>query len=170
MRPRTLSIVLATVGIAGLVTSHAAAQQASAQSKSDARDYVLHPWALAELIDEIGGRQITLPKARVIAVLSPRVFLIESVSFLTPLPRHFDRVVVLVDRGSLRIEPGLIVESNVKILGIARTLVGMQMTREVPWPPELTREVLKRYEIRAAVLASSVQTADGVELTDRASR
>jgi hypothetical protein len=170
MRARALWIVLQALLIAGLVASHASAQQASVQSKGDPRDHVLHPWALAELIDEIGGRRITLPKARVIAVLSPRVFLIESSSFLTPLPRHFDRVVVLVDGGALRIEPGLIVESNVKILGVARTLVGMQMTREVPWPPELTREVLKRYEIRAAVLASSVQTADGVELTDRVTR
>jgi hypothetical protein len=169
MRPRLLSIVSATVVIAGIVASHASAQQAPVQSKGDARDHVLHPWALAELIDEIGGRRITLPRARVIAVLNPRVFLIESASFLAPLPRHFDRVVVLVDRGALRIEADLIVESNVKILGVARTLVGMQMTREVPWPPELTREVLKRYEIRAAVLASSVQFS-AYRLTDRVSR
>jgi hypothetical protein len=170
MRPSALSIVLATLVILVLAANQVSTQQASAESKGDARDHVLHPWALAELIDEIGGRRITLPKARVIAVLNPRVFLIESASLLAPLPRHFDRVVVLVEGGALRIEPGLLVESNVKILGVARTLVGMQMTREVPWPPELTRDVLKRYEIRAAVLASSVQTADGVELTDRVSR
>jgi hypothetical protein len=37
----------------------------------------------------------------------------------------------------------------------------------VPWPQVLTRQVTDRFEIKAAVLATSVQTADGVELTAR---
>ena len=36
------------------------------------------------------------------------------------------------------------------VLGTARTLLGMQVTGEVPWPPILTRDVTERYEIRAA--------------------
>jgi hypothetical protein len=53
--------------------------------------------------------------------------------------------------------------------GIARTLLGMQVTGEVPWPARLDRETVERLEIRAAILATSVHTADGIELTDRPS-
>jgi len=141
--------------------------QLSPPSKGDPRDHVLYPWALNAFIDQLGGRRVTLLKARVVGVLNPRVFLIETASVLPPLPRHYDRVLVFVDEGALRVEPELILDSTVRVIGVARTLVGMQMTREVPWPPELTREVLKRYDIRAAVLAKSVQTADGVELTGK---
>jgi hypothetical protein len=127
---------------------------------------VLHPSALATLIDEVGGQLVTLPKARVAAVVNSRVLLVESASLLRPVI-DYSRVVVMIDRAELRVRAEEIVDTNVKVLGVARTLVGMQQTREVPWPPELTRDVLKRYEIRAVVLASSVQTADGVELTAR---
>jgi hypothetical protein len=147
-----------------------AGQQASARSKKDANDHVLHPWALTELIDEIGGRRVTLLKARVIAVLNPRAFLIETASFIGSMRQNLDRVVVLVNDGELRVDTDLVVDSNVKVVGVARTPSSMQITREVPWPPELTKQVLKRYEIRAAVLASSVQTSDGVELTGRLDR
>jgi hypothetical protein len=61
----------------------------------------------------------------------------------------------------------LLVGSDVTVHGTARTLLGLQVTNEVPWPEILTRDVTKRFEIRAAVLATSVQTADGVELTNR---
>jgi hypothetical protein len=100
----------------------------------------------------------------VLTVLNPRALLIETATMLPPVPRRYDRVLVFMDAGALRIEPELIVDATVRVIGVARTLVGMQITREVPWPAELTREVLKRYDIRAVVLATSVQTADGVEL------
>jgi hypothetical protein len=41
------------------------------------------------------------------------------------------------------------------------------MTREAAWPAQLSDRNIERWEVRAAVLATSVQTADGVELTDR---
>jgi hypothetical protein len=40
----------------------------------------------------------------------------------------------------------------------------------VAWPAELTQDMVERLEIRAAVLATSVHTADGVELTNRQTR
>ena len=130
-------------------------------------DTVVHPAALARLIDDIGGRRVTVVKAKVITVLNERAFLIESSLALSPLPGHYDRVLVLIDAGALRVAAEKMVDENVRVHGIARTLLGLQTTGEVPWPPELTKDALKRYEIRAAVLAKSVQTADGVELTDR---
>jgi hypothetical protein len=45
----------------------------------------------------------------------------------------------------------------------------MQVTAEVPWPSALDRKLVERLEIHAALLATSVQTADGVELTDQGS-
>ena len=127
----------------------------------------LHPGAFAELIDEIGGRQIRLPRARVLVVINPRIFLIESVSPLPAIVGNLDRVLVLVQEGALRVDAAAMVGSNVTVLGTARTLLGLQVTGEVPWPAILTREVTERFEIRAAVLATSVQTTDGVELTNR---
>lgn len=134
---------------------------------TDPADTILHPSALARLIDDIGGRRVKVVKARVITVLNPRAFLVQTEALLDALPGGYDRVLVLIDDGALRVDANTIVDTNVRVNGIARTLVGLQTSKEVPWPPELTKDVLKRYEIRAAVLARSVQTADGVELTDR---
>jgi len=160
---------LTTVILLMIVPSLVAQVAPEGQSRRarDTNEHVLHPWALTELIDELGGRSVTLQKARVLVVVNPQVLLIETASALPPLPRHLDRVLVMIDKGTLNVPASDIEDRSVKVLGVARTLLGIQTTREVPWPPELTREVVKRYEIRAAVLANSVQTADGVELTSR---
>jgi hypothetical protein len=127
----------------------------------------LHPASLAELIDSVGGRDVMLPRSRVLAVINPRAFLIESASALPARTGTLDRVLVLIDAGALRVDPRSLVGSNVRVRGVARSLLGIQVTAEVPWPPELAPEMVKRLEIRAAVLATSVETPDGVELTDR---
>jgi hypothetical protein len=59
------------------------------------------------------------------------------------------------------------VDATVKVGGVARTVLGMQVSREVPWPPELPSELVKRLEVRAVVLAESVETSDGVNLVQR---
>jgi hypothetical protein len=97
-------------------------------------------------------------------VLSPRAFLVESAGPLAATPGNLNRVVVLVERGNLSVDAASLVGTIVRITGVARTVLGMQVTREVAWPRELTRDVVRRYEIRAAVLSPSVQTPDGVEL------
>jgi hypothetical protein len=61
------------------------------------------------------------------------------------------------------------VASTVKVVGVARTLLGAKVSAEVPWPAKLDRDLVGRLEVRAAVLATSVQTAEGTELTDRRS-
>lgn len=129
----------------------------------------LHPAGLAELIEEVGGRSVMLPRAHVLAVINPRVLLIESASSLAPTIGNLDRVLVLIKDAALRVDATSLVGSNVRIVGIARTLLGIQVTREVAWPAELSPAMVKRLEIRAAVLAESVHTADGVELTARQS-
>jgi hypothetical protein len=127
----------------------------------------LHPAALAELIDVVGGRLVTLPGARVVAVINPRVLLIESASSLPATVGNLDRVLVLIGGGELRVDPRSLTGADVRVVGTARTLLGARITGEVAWPSELTPEMVKRLEIRAAVLATSIHTADGVELTGR---
>ena len=53
------------------------------------------------------------------------------------------------------------------ILGVARTLLGLRVSPEIPWPSTLDRDRIERLEVRAGVLATSVQTAEGTELTQR---
>ena len=157
--------------MAGTATARSARQLANqdAPGTRAPMETRLHPGAFAQLVDEVGGRQVQLPRAKVLVVINPQAFLVESASLLPALVGNLDRVLVLVDApsGALRVDPALIVGSNVTVRGMARTLLGMQVSGEVPWPPILTRQVTDRYEIKAVVLASSVQTADGVELTTR---
>ena len=87
--------------------------------------------------------------------------------------RNPEKVRVLLVDDHLLVRQGLrkVLEGDprIEVVGVARTLLGVQVSREVPWPPELTPQMVKRLEIRAAVLAASVHTADGVELTVRQS-
>jgi hypothetical protein len=76
-------------------------------------------------------------------------------------------VLVLIEPGPLRVSPREVVASTVTVLGVARTLLGMRVGAEVAWPVELRPEDVNKLEIRAAVLATSVQTQEGIELTGR---
>ena len=60
--------------------------------------------ALAELIDQVGGRQVQVARAKVLVVINPQAFLVESASIVSPVLRNLDRVLVLVDApaGALR--------------------------------------------------------------------
>lgn len=160
----TLVRLAASMAVLAAVTGTLAAQ-ARLPARNEPVDIRLHPSALVQLIDQLGGRQISLPGAKVVSVISPRAFLVESTGPLAGTPGKMNRVVVLVNGGALSVEPDALVGTTVRIVGVARTVLGMQVTRDVPWPPELTRDIVRRYEIRAAVLSSSVETPDGVELT-----
>jgi hypothetical protein len=165
--PSRTHVALA-LSLGWLISLSAGAEARQSQAARDETyDIPMHPSALAQLIDELGGRQISLPRAKIVSVISPRAFLVESAGPLAPTRGSLDRVIILVDKGSIRLDPETLVGSTVKITGVARTVLGMQVTREVAWPRELTRDVLRRYEIRAAVLAPSVQTPDGVELVSQ---
>lgn len=131
------------------------------------QEVTLRPSSLASLIDELAGRNVRMRNARIVGVLNPRAFLVETDALMPSWMGMRNRILVLVDQAALRVQPTLVVGSTVVVLGTARTVLAMQVTREVPWPAELTGDEVKRLEIRGAVLARSVQTAEGVELTDR---
>jgi len=128
----------------------------------------IRPATLAVMISELAGHRVRVPDARVVGVFEPKVFLIENQARLRSIRGFKDRVVVLIEPGTLKVPPSSLVASTVTVFGVARTLLGVQVTGEVPWPPILDRSTVDRLEIRAALLATSVQTAEGVELTDRA--
>jgi len=75
----------------------------------------------------------------------------------------------LLQRGkSLAIPSPPIAIGPVTIVGVARTLLGVEAGHDVPWPEALTPRELDRLDVRAAILATSVRTADGVDLTSAA--
>lgn len=127
----------------------------------------LRPEALASLIGELAGLEVRVLNARVVGLFDSRSLLIDSAMDLRPVSGQRDRVLVLVDSAALRVPADQLVASTVTVQGVARTVLGMQVNGDVPWPAQLDRDAVKRLEVRAAVLATSIRTADGVELTDR---
>jgi hypothetical protein len=128
----------------------------------------VRPVVLGELIDDLGGQRVTLLQASVVSVINPSMFVVEPANPLRYWLTTRHRMLVAIDAGALRVDAAALVRVKVTVNGVARTPLGLQLTREVPWPPALTRDALERDDIRAVVLATSVQTADGVELTNRA--
>jgi len=125
----------------------------------------VRPEMLAYQIDSIAGQSIRVPYARVVGVFEPSVFLIDSQSELPPLAGHRARVLVFTQATALRVAPARLVGATVTVSGVARTLLGMQVSAEGWWPAALTPDAVKHLEIKAAILAKSVKTPDGVELT-----
>jgi hypothetical protein len=136
-----------------------------AAGPADSLPILVRPGMLAAQIGELAGHPVRVPYARVVGVFNPRAFLVDTSTRLPPVTGHRARVLVLVEHGALSVPAASIVASTVTIAGVARTLLGAQVSREVPWPEELTREAVERLEIRAVVLAASVQTPEGDELT-----
>ena len=126
---------------------------------------LVRPSTLAAQIEELAGHPVRVPYARVVGVLNPRAFLVDTSTRLPPVRGHRARLLVLVEQGSLVVPAATLVSSTVTVAGTARTLLGMQVSREVPWPNELGPESIERLEVRGGVLATSVRTAEGVELT-----
>ena len=141
-----------------------AQSHAQTSTRRNAPPIRVQPAALAQLIDRLGGREVNLLGAKVISLLNPQALLIESAGALEPAPGFLNRVVVLVHGGRIRVPRTSLVGATVEVTGVARSVLGMQVSREVAWPPELTDDVVRRYEIRAAILSSTVQTPDGVQL------
>jgi len=122
---------------------------------------------LAYNVEEIAGLDVRIQNARVVRVFEPHAFVIEPATRYEEEKGSRNRILVLIDSGKLRVPDDKIVASIVNVIGVARTLAGVQVSAEVAWPAELNRDLVRQIEVRAAVLATSVATSDGVELTDR---
>lgn len=163
-----LTVVFASVLLA-LTTSLASAQITIATDHRYAPGrppIPVRPSALAQTVSELAGYPVTVQRARILWVVDPHAVVIESDSLMGPRWRDSGRVLVLVERNrALAIPRPPLAIAPVTVLGVARTLLGIQAAHEVPWPAPLTRRAIDRLDIRAAILASSVRTAEGVELT-----
>src|SRR5262245_9581203 len=127
---------------------------------------MVRPSALAQVVSELAGSPVNVQRARVLWVIDSHAVVIESDSLFDPTWRDRDRVLVLLERNrSFSIPRPPVAIAPVNVIGIARTLLGIQAAQDVPWPQALTRREIERLRVRAAILATSVRTADGVELT-----
>jgi hypothetical protein len=142
-------------------------QREARTSLAPPRAVAIRASTLVAHLDGFAGQQVRVLNARVVGVLEPRAFLIEPSTEYVKVMGWRDRIVVLLPDGALRVPADTLVGSVVAVEGIARTLLGVKVTAEVPWPDRLPRDAVDRLEVRAALLASSVQTAEGTELTTR---
>jgi hypothetical protein len=145
------------------------AQQSPASAATSGHPLLvtLRPTMLASSIEQVAGLDVRMLNARVVSVLEPHAFVIEPATRYEEVKGFRDRILVLIDSGKLRVPDDALVASIVNVIGVARTLAGVQVSAEVAWPAELNRDLVRRLEVRAAVLARSVATPDGIELTDR---
>ena len=126
----------------------------------------VRPSALAQVVSELAGSPVNVQRARILWVVDSHAVVIESDSAFDPTWRDRGRVLVMLERNrALAIPRSPVSIAPVNVVGIARTLLGIQAAQDVPWPQALTRREIERLGIRAAILASSVRTSDGVELT-----
>lgn len=142
-------------------------RKAPEPAESVPRPLTIRAGMLAALVDELAGRHVRILNGSVVGVLEPHAFLIEPATTYLKPKGFRDRLLVLIGSGELRVSDELLVGATVTVTGIARTLLGVQVTRDVPWPAELRPENVERWEVRGAVVADSVQTPDGAELTQR---
>jgi hypothetical protein len=126
------------------------------------------PTTLVDFINDFAGQRVAVTNARVVGVLAPGAFLIEPATRHQMMMDYRDRILVLVDAAQLTVSAEAIVSATVAVEGIARTLPDMRLTAGTAWPAKLTPDAIERLEVRAAIVASSVRTPDGSELTSRA--
>jgi hypothetical protein len=122
---------------------------------------------LVEFIQAFAGQTVRIRNARVVGVVAPGVFLIEPATRYLKDMGQRDRMAVFVSGGQLRVNPELLVGSIVELEGTARTVLSVQAARDVEWPSKLNAHALERLEVRGAIVATSVHTAEGTELTER---
>jgi hypothetical protein len=129
----------------------------------------LHPFALAHAVGEFAGYPVSVERARILWVVDAHALVIESDSAIGPTWRDRGRVLAVTPRDRLLAIPRPPVDIGpITVVGVARTLLGLQALHEVPWPEPLMRDTIHRLDIRAAIVATSVRTPDGVELTSPA--
>jgi len=138
------------------------AQEPELQRRGEIPRVTLDPTTLAYNIDELAGLRVRVLNARVVRVFEPGAFLIEPAIRDT---MYRDRVLVLIDAGSVRIPSETLAGSTVRILGIARTLLGARVSPQPSWPRTLDRKLIEHMEVRGTIVATSVETPEGIELT-----
>ena len=156
----------AACALSGVVATGPHAQTLEHRFAPGTPPITVRPSALAQIVSELAGSPVNVQRARILWVVDSHAIVIESDSLFEPTWRDRSRVLVLLERSRLLAIPRPPVAiAPVNVTGIARTLLGIQAAQDTAWPQALTRREIERLNIRAAILASSVRTSDGVELT-----
>ena len=159
----SLTAILSLMLVAGPLAS-----QPSQTPVTDAKELLrvtIHPSSLGQAIDEFAGQRVRIPSARIASVLDPHAFVIEAPSRYDLGRGYRDRTLVLIDGAALRVTEDQVAGSTVVVLGVATTVTASRLLAAPAWPASLDRERIDHLEIRGVVIATSVQTADGTELT-----
>lgn len=128
---------------------------------------ILHVPALADSIDEIAGSPVRVLDSRVVEVIDPRAVLVEAATNYRALRGQRDRIVVFMQEGGTRNAPELAVGQTVTIVGVARTLLSLRATNEVPWPVRLTQDEIKDLEVSGAVVGGTIETSEATVVAGR---
>jgi hypothetical protein len=149
----TLAAALALAG-----TVSASAPQDADVDRSFASALRVRPDTLATFITKLAGLRVHVVSGVIDDIASPRVFTVtnERRSGYINWPNE---VAVVVDPGSALLREG----APVVVSGIARTLLGAEVDPDRPIPSltEIERNLVAKLPL---VVASSVQTPDGVQL------
>lgn len=166
MRPQLHAFLVAVTVCLLTITHGVRAQIPEHRFAPGTPPITVRPSALAQVVSELAGSPVNVQRARILWVVDTHAVVIESDSTFDPTWRDRGRVLVVLERNRLLAIPrSPVAIAPVNVVGIARTLLGIQAAQDVPWPQALTRREIERLRVRAAILASSLRTSDGVELT-----
>ncbi len=115
----------------------------------------VRPDTLALFINDVAGLRVRVVSGVVNGIASPRVFRLRNEPSAR-YPHRPNEVAVVVETGNAVVREG----APVVVTGIARTLLGAEMA-SAPSLTEIERNAVAKLPV---VMASSVQTPDGVQL------
>ena len=148
---------------AGILAAAALAATLPASERQDPRPRELpalrlRPDTLALFINHVAGLRVRIISGVVDDIASPRVFTLKN-ERSAGYRRRPNEVAIVLDTGRAVVRIG----APVVVTGIARTLLGAERNSGRPLPV-LTESERNAVEERALVMASSVDTPDGVHL------
>ena len=154
---RTFVVSLAAFA-AVAVTSAVAAGQGPLADRSARTAVRLRVDTLASFINSVAGLRVRVVDGVVDKVASPRVFTLKhrrSIGAIRPA-----RAAIVLVEGEAAIKEG----TPVTVTGIARTLLGTEVGPQRP-SPAFTEKERERIDALPIVVASAIETPDGVHLT-----
>ena len=143
------------VAIALAAASPISGRQDSQPDTSEPIAVRVRPDTLALFINDVAGLRVRVVSGVVNGIASPRVFTVRNEPNAR-YPHRANEVAVVVNSGNAVLREG----APVVVTGIARTVLGAETVSD----PSLTETERSAVAKLPVVMASSVQTPDGVQL------
>jgi hypothetical protein len=153
---RELVVSLAAIAAVGVTSVVAAAGQGTVSDQSARTAVRLRVDTLASFINNVAGLRVRVVDGVVDKIASPRVFTLKHKRSMGLGPAR--AAIVLVD-GEAALREG----TPVTVTGIARTLLGTEVGPQRP-SPAFTEKERERIDALPIVVASAIETPDGVHL------